>query len=44
MTRKILTINFVATSFLMFSSAVGGVVAGLSSSNKSLADFIWLLN
>ena len=44
MTAKILTINFVATLFLVVASAVGGVIAGLSSSDKSLTDFIWLLN
>lgn len=44
MLAKIFTINFLAVTMIMLSAAVGGIVAGLSSSNKGFFDLIWILN
>lgn len=44
MITRIFTINFFAVAMIMLSAAVGGIIAGLTSSKKNFLDLIWLLN
>ncbi len=43
MFSKAITINFLIVAVMTTSAALGGVFAGLASSNKGYFDLIWIL-